>query len=223
MEESYEQKSAQIRNLANAPAEKVVNHLTQLHNVLDSSSPNLAPHVYAAANNAIQYLNQQLPPSPETFIQGNQKPMVSKAQETDWLETYDVVNDPKRIFGHINDGTLTSNHLQAVQSVYPDIYKQISVEIMEELGKRKDEADHLPYPRRLMVSKFLNQPLDGTMTFSAIQAIMNANSTATSSQNQAPKKARSQRATSVELKQANKVADLYKTTDQARQSEKVES
>jgi hypothetical protein len=209
--DDYDELSLKVKELGALPANALVDHFSLSHEDVDKTAPDIAPHLYATAANALNYLYSKLPPSAETFLQGPQSPQVSSVQKKEWMETYQLVNEPTSIFKNVDSSTLTSKQIQTLQSIYPDVYQQIATEMLEQLGGHKEESKQLDYSRRLTVSKFLGLPLDGTMTASSFEAIMRANSGATSQQ--APKAA--------EFKAINESDQLDRTQDQARQIKKL--
>lgn len=219
-DEGYAEKAGQIRQLASMPTDQFAEHLSNLHNTLDSVAPNIAPHVFAAASNAVHFLNSKLPNGGNELPQ-DQVPEPSQAQKTAWMDLHNTVNSPLSVLDHVNNGTLNSHHLEAMQSVYPDIHKEIIQKTMEHLGNLKNKGVQLPYAQRQSISKFIGQPLDSTMTQQSMQTIIQSASQNTGPAAQANQMAKgSKKASGPELTQIDKVTKLYQTPSQARQTEK---
>ena len=214
----FEDRSSEIKKLASASPQEFVEYLTELHRGFDDAAPNIAPHIYATANNAVQFLSSNLPKDPTGSIH-DMPNRVSKDQQEAWLDLYKVVNDPVSILEKVKDTTVTTQEIQALQSVYPDIHREMSSKILEELGKRNGAP--VSYAKRLAISKFLGSPIDSTITPLSFQAIMTSSAIPVS-QN-VPRGTRSGKATAAQLKANKAVTDLYKTPDQAREVEKNKS
>ena len=213
----YQTKSNQIRQLAALPPEKLADHLSNLHNALDGIAPEIAPHVYSTAGNAISFLNNKLPFAGNELPQDS-LPEPSRAQKEAWLNLHDAISDPIGILDHVNKGTLTSHHLEALHNVYPDLHQEMSQKIVEKLGDLNLKNRKIPYSKRISLTKFLGVPIDSTLTPESMQAIIKSASPNTgpaAQEVQKPKKA-----SGTELGQIQKVTDLYKTPDQARETPK---
>jgi hypothetical protein len=69
------------------------------------------------------------------------------------------------VLQHIKDGSLTTKDMNTLMNVHPDMYKQLQSQIQTAM---LDAKAPVPYKQRLSMSLFLGQPLDSTMTQSAI-------------------------------------------------------
>jgi hypothetical protein len=213
--DDFEQKAGNIRQLASMPPDQLTDHLSAVHPHIDQVAPNVAPHVFSAATNAIQFLNSKLPNSGNELLQ-DKIPEVSQAQKTAWLNLHKTVSDPTSVFDHINNGTLNSHHLEALQSVYPDLHQEMIQKSMEHLGIMKTKGEQLPYQKRVSISKFIGQPLDSTMTPDSFQAILrSAGPNSGPAAQGGPKKA-----TGVTLNAIQKANKIYETPEQSDQLEK---
>jgi hypothetical protein len=205
----YAEKSGAIRQLAGMPAGELVDHLSETHNNLSNSAPNLAPHIYSTATNAVQFLNSKLPPG-GNYLPQDSKVLPSQAVKSAWLDLHNVVSDPVSVLEHVNQGTFNSHHLEALTTVYPDLHKEMSARILEEVGK----GEVIPYQKRISVSKFLGLPLDSTLTPQSMQAIISS-----AAPKQVPQAAQGapKKASGVTLNQINKTSKIYPTNVQERQ------
>lgn len=217
-EDDFSDKAAEIRTLASLPTEKFVEHLSRVHPDIDSVAPNIAPHIFSAATNAVQFLSSKLPGSGNELLQD--KPMEpSQAQKKAWLDLHAIVNNPLSVLERVKDQSLTRHHLEALQSVYPDLHQEMVAKMQQQLGQMKLSGQILPYQKRVALSKFMGTPLDSTMTPAHMQGIIQSASMNTGPEAQTrqlgPKKA-----SGVELKQINQVNKLYQTPLQALQANK---
>lgn len=211
MANDYGSKSTQIRQLAVLPPDQLVDHLNNAHPNISTAAPNIAPHVFSAATNAIQFLNSTLPSHGNELPQ-DQAPGPSTQQKNAWLDLHKTVSDPVSVLDHVKNGTLNSHHMEALTSVYPDLHQEMVSKMSPHLGDKQ-----LPYSRRMAISKFIGQPLDSTMTPESFQAILSSSASQTQSGQPAPKKA-----SGVELNQLNKVNQLYQTPLQSREAPQKE-
>jgi hypothetical protein len=213
-DQDYLEKSGNIRQLASMPADQLIDHMTSIHPNISHTAPNIAPHIFSSASNAVQFLNNKLP-NQGNELPGDQDAKPSIAQRNAWLDLHEAVNNPISVLDHVNQGTLNSHHLEALQTVYPDLYQEMSQKILENLGESKSKDQSLPYQKRLSISKFIGQPVDSTMTPESMLTILNSAGPNQGPNAQAQKSPK--RASGTELKQINKVNDLYQTPEQTRQ------
>ena len=220
MEQEYLEKSGQIRQLAAMPLEEFAGHLSGLHNTLDDAAPNVSPHIYATANNAVQYLNSKLPQVGQNLLQDKNN-IPSQTQRNNWLDLHGIVSDPTKILDGINSGTVTNSHIEAIKSVYPDLHQEMSMKLLEGLGKAKNENKTLPYKKRIAISKFLGTPVDSTLSQQNMQSIiLSASNNPGRQPPQAKAGGEKKSKGSGWLAEADKVTKLYETPDQAREIEK---
>ena len=208
----YKDKSDQIRQLSSLPPDQFMSQLVSQHPNVQEGAPNIAPHFHAAANNAVQFLNSKLPSAGNELLQDRHRG-ASTAHKRSWLDMHNTVSDPLSVLDKVENGTVNSNHLQALQSVYPDLHQEMIGKMKEHLGQFKLDGKQLPYKKRLAISKFIGEPLDSTMTPQSAQAIIAAAgaNTGPAAQANANKKA-----TEAQLNQINKTNNIYATPDQKK-------
>jgi len=152
----FDRKSENIQKLANLPPDKLVDHLAETHQKLNESAPGIAPHVNNVAVNGINFLNGQLP-KPATEFPGDENLKPSKTQQDQWLDHYDMVNNPMSVLDHVKNGTLNSQHMEALSAVHPDLLHEMQQRVMEQAQPK--QMKHLEYSTKIAVSKFLGTPL----------------------------------------------------------------
>lgn len=212
----YDKKVSDIRHLASLPGEALVDHLDESHSQLGGIAPNILPHIHLAANRALQFLNSKLPSA------GNELPMdtdikPASAQKRAWLDIHDTINDPLKVLDKIKNNTLNRHHIEALQTVYPDLHQEIIQKMQEQIGELKSKGQQIPKKQRLSISMFMGQPLDSIQTSMAMQSILKANNGA-QSQNQPQGKQR--KASAVELREIDQSNAMYATSLQNRQINK---
>lgn len=220
-EDNYANKANEIRNLAAMPADQLSDHLAETHKGLDEIAPNLAPHVHATGVRAIQFLNSKLPHAGNELIQDQHLPP-SPAEKHAWLQLHQAVDDPVSVLDHVEKGTLTRHHVEALQSVYPELHQEMIGKMQEHLGTLKSKGQTLPSAKRNAISKFIGQPLDSTQTWQNMQAIIQSAGANTGPAAQASGKGPN-KASGPELTQINKVNSLDQTASQARQASNQKS
>jgi hypothetical protein len=63
-------------------------------------------------------------------------------------------------------GVVTKEEAEALRVVYPQMYKQVQVELIDRASKATKQ---IPYAKRVQASMFLGKPVDPTMTQSFVR------------------------------------------------------
>ncbi len=167
MQNEYQKKSNKVLELAALPPEQLVNTLSKHNSDLSQVAPNLAPAIHAVAVKGINFLHSKLPKPNQEFLGDDQwKP--SKSQQAQWLHYHEAVNNPISILSHIKEGTLSNNHLEALNTVHPELMNEMKQKVMEQMNPKAMKK--LNYSSKISLSKFLGQPLTGSLIPQVIQA-----------------------------------------------------
>lgn len=169
---TYEEKTARIRELATNP-DALVSHLSENTEGIQEAAPSITQGLHSAMSNGVAFLNSKIPQA------SDQMPMAhdyqpSHGQKTQFGRYFDAVNDPISLLDHVKKGTLSAEHLEAAQSVHPQLLDEMRKKVIEHMDPGSDK--NLSYPVKMSLAKFLGQPLDGTMTPQSIlsnQAALN--------------------------------------------------
>jgi hypothetical protein len=136
-----------------------------------------------------------------------------KMKEAQYNRQLGIAQNPMLIMHHAKQGTLQPQDLKTLHTIYPSLGQSMTSKAGEALIDAKNKGTPIPYKTKQGLSRLLGQPLDTTMDPMAMQAIMRANMPSQPAQTQKqPKKA-----SGTELKQVDKVTDLYATQSQQRQ------
>ena len=112
----------------------------------------------------VNFLHSKLPKDPSANLQLvlPEKPYTpNPAELAKFMRYSEIVNEPLKIFGHLINGTLTSEHREAIVSVYPEFFQNIQGEIFK--GLANGEPD-MTLPQKIQLSILLGKPVDPTMT-----------------------------------------------------------
>lgn len=101
-------------------------------------------------------LDSQIPPSTTSIANYNRQ-----------LEN---AEQPLMLLKRIKDGSLTSKDLLTVQTIYPDLYKTMAMQIMDNMAAHLAKGNPVAYQTRIGLSKFAVQPLDSTLSPMSIMA-----------------------------------------------------
>lgn len=140
----------------------ITNPISQL------GAPTIAASYAQKMANANQYLAAQVPKLDETKGVGFAPEIKKKNSDHEinaFLNKVEVVDNPFSVMDHLQNGTLNTNHVQALAAVYPKIYEGIKGRIIK---AATDKNRALPYATRLKLSMLMGAPLDKSVTGKSI-------------------------------------------------------
>lgn len=158
---------------------KLDKHLKQLQvnqaplmNVGGKSNYYLADHAASmsqVAATAVNYLNALRPKTqPQNPLDTPIK--VTAAQKSEFDRALSIAQQPLTVLDKINKGTITPQDIKHIQTIYPNLYMDMSKKLNIEMIEAVHKGMTIPYKTRLGLSMFLAQPLDATMTPQGITA-----------------------------------------------------
>lgn len=177
---------------------------------------------HAAANGAltaaaVDYFKQLKPMKTQMAPLDAITPL-DKMAEAKYNRQLGIAENPMLVLKHAKDGTLQSQDLTTIKTLYPGLAKSIADKMTEALIDSKTKGTSLNYKQKQGLSQLMGQPLDSTMTSTSAQAIIQANSPKHAPPT--PGKGGNQKATKTAVETSEKVNKLYQTTLQARQINK---
>lgn len=160
---SPEERAEHVTQLAQNP-QMMLERLNQTTDGLHEHAPQTAQAATVAQSRAVAFLASKAPPANKPGPLAD-KPEMNQAQKWQFNRYYDAVDKPTIILEHARTGQLTPLDVEAVKTVYPELYGQMQKTAMEQLATLKTP---LPYKNRFMLSMLLGQDLDGTGTQAVI-------------------------------------------------------
>ena len=153
--------------------EKVMGSQDSLMASIEQAMPNMQGNdkiqgaVMQTLARGISFLHTKLPVNP---LAGMELTMPDKpytpnpAEISKFMRYEEIVNEPLKSFGHLINGTFTSEHRETLVSVYPELYKEMQEKILEGLSQGKP---NMSLPQKIQLSIFMGKPVDPTMTYLA--------------------------------------------------------
>jgi hypothetical protein len=136
-------------------------HLSEVSSVLQRGAPTVEQTYREHTANKLAYIQANMPKDTQLPNQPFVPDTVRKSSDIakrKFADKMEIVNDPSRIMEHVKYGTLTGDHIDALNSVYPEYAAQIKQEVMK-FGLTP-EGKKMPYQMRLSASMLTGQPLD---------------------------------------------------------------
>ena len=176
--------SAQIAEslISHEKPEKLISKVYEVANnpnvFIDKMSQNTAdfeqlmPETYQAmqttALNAARYLATNAPPV-EPDMPLDDMPTPSKSELNLFAEKLSLIKDPVSVLDEISFNTLTPERVEALKGIYPALYQQMQIQLIESLADAKAKKKPISYLTKNMLSLFLGQDLDSAITPQSVQ------------------------------------------------------
>lgn len=123
-------------------------------------APQLAAAQAAKIATAGEFLLSKLPRhgAPSLYKEDRDKPPeVSTAERDEFLRYWKAVNDPLSVVEDVADGRLSTEGVETLRAVYPEIYGQLQNHVLDELATSETKP---PYKVRLLLGQLLDLPTD---------------------------------------------------------------
>ncbi len=163
----YDEKKKQILSFANNPVD-LHTKLTNATNPLYKTAPNVTGALQKSMINATMFLASKLPHKDfqGPFMKETEPTPVELAHFNRYLS---VVNDPMSVLHQIKNRTLSNESLETLKSVYPKLYQKMQTHFLDQISSMKDPSI-LPYKTKMILSKFMGEPLHPSQSFKNIQS-----------------------------------------------------
>lgn len=159
-QKKFDKISTQIKELAGNP-EKLMDQLQTSTKSLYDIAPTIATSLTTTMARANSFLATKLPaqdpPSP-----GMPAYKPSQGELAKFNRYYQAVEKPLSVLDQVKTGTLTTESLEALQTVHPKLYNAMKSEMLDQFFGSKKAAE-IPYSNRLMMSMFLGQDLTNSL------------------------------------------------------------
>lgn len=141
--------------------------------ITGGGAPNIGNAFNQKTSNAFNYLYGQLPkpPAPPSPFAPSIVYKPSDQEISNFMQKLQVVNNPLSVLDELKYGTLTKNHIDALQAVYPKMQGLIQQKVMKHVMDGK--AKPMPYQNRLKLSMLMGAPMDSSMTPQAMAFYQN--------------------------------------------------
>jgi hypothetical protein len=109
---------------------------------------------------AVNFLNSKMP-KPAVVNGMFKREHTPSSMELAKFERYvQIVEQPLTALDELKNGTLTREHVEALQAVYPEIYKQMQMAVMDKISAGDTK---LSYAKKLQIGILLNIPADSSL------------------------------------------------------------
>lgn len=147
--QQYAQRAARIVDWRRDPelvARQVAEHVSQLN----PHAPKTAQAVSRVATAAALFLAQKLPQTPARDPLFGKSGTPSEAAMSKFLRYARAVENPQGVFEDLAKGRITSEQVEAIQAVYPQVYEELRGGVIRELAQG-DRGASMTYQQRVQL------------------------------------------------------------------------
>jgi hypothetical protein len=203
--------------LSNAERDKLDTHLQQLREhpekmlslggKLGHYMPDHAIAMSSSVSNITNYL-QALKPNTVPKNPLDPKPVISTEAKAEYNRALDIANNPMVVLDKMAKGIMSSKDVIHLRNMYPSLYNRIGSKLTEEVTDRLHKELPITHQQKQMMSLFLGQPMDSTLTTPVLQSIQMGFAAQNNPPQQMPHS----------MKSLDKLPAMYQTPLQARAS-----
>jgi hypothetical protein len=166
----YERRAEQLNRLKSDP-EGIANRVGGALGPNSTAAPKATAVATATALRGIEFLAEKMPPGrtdPYSAQPMLERPRISDAEASKFRRFLAAADDPTIVLDEAAKGTLTREHVEAVKAIYPALYEEMQVQVMESLATSRKK---LSYSRRIQLGILLDIPTDKTLSPDFVSAI----------------------------------------------------
>lgn len=94
----------------------------------------------------------------------------NKSHNKSYDRALTIADKPLSILKHIQNGTITPEHVKHMTQMWPEVHNQVTKEMIKKMTEFQMKGERPPYHVRQGLSMFMGQNLDSNMTPASIQA-----------------------------------------------------
>jgi hypothetical protein len=135
------------------------------------AAPNATKFAQVTLAKAVSFLYEKMPKDMKagTDILGDRKFEPSSIELSKFKRYVQAVENPYSVMEDIEQGTVTREHIEALRTVYPAIYRQIQDKTMEFVA----EQPTLPYNKKVQLGILLAVPTDASLAPQSVVSLQN--------------------------------------------------
>lgn len=159
--ESYASAKKEIEDIDGNP-EMQIEQFAKKNGDFFDSAPGTASMLSGKVSNAVAFLSQKMPRRPVVSPYSTLEP--STREKEKFLRYYRAVQNPKEVLEQIKSGYANPEGVETLKKVYPEIYRNLSEEIMSRMNEKS-----ISYQDRVNLQKLLGIQANYKKSFSPQQ------------------------------------------------------
>lgn len=132
--------------------------------VLQSAAPETASHIQQSLVKSVMFLQNKMPKSGYNSQQivGQKEYQPSDVELSKFERYMQIIDAPATAIDELERGTLTSEHVEVLRSIYPSIYQAMRNEVIRQ-AQDSEESAKLSYSKRLQMGLLFDVPTDESL------------------------------------------------------------
>jgi len=159
--EKFEKTVEKLKTLTDVP-DAMLDQLDAATKETFEHAPKITQGLQLAAIRATSFLASKVPQPPDKGIL-DQPYQPSQAQIITFMRYADAVENPLIALKQLEENAVNGETLETLKTVYPSLYGDMKSQIVASMADKMASGKiDLPYQRRVVLSKFLEMPLDSS-------------------------------------------------------------
>lgn len=139
--------------------QKLIELLAKRTAVVAQADPEVALDMQQTLQRAIAFIDKKLPRSAVRSGAFMRPYRPSDMELSKFARYMQIIEAPLTVLQELENGTITREHVEALQQVYPALYNEIRVKTLENI----QESPNMSYSRKIQLGILLNIPADSSL------------------------------------------------------------
>lgn len=158
--EKYQETIKKLKNLTDAP-EALLDTVDSMTSETFEAAPKISQAIQMASVRGVAFLLQKMPqPIGQNLLDTPYEP--SQAEMLAFGRYVSAVDKPTIVLDQLANNYVPKETLQVMKEVYPAFYANVKSKVLENLLDQVEKKAFIPYQKRIVLSNFLEMPLDST-------------------------------------------------------------
>lgn len=158
--DKYKKYVEKLKNLTDVP-DYLLDNLENATNETFEIAPKFTQAIQMATVRGISFLLQKMPqPIDQNILDAPYEP--SQAEMLTFGRYVDVVENPSVVLKQLEENYVPKESLETLREVYPAFYAELKTQILNNIAEQVEKKGVIPYQRRIVLSRFLEMPLDSS-------------------------------------------------------------
>jgi hypothetical protein len=158
--EKYKKYVEKLKNLTDVP-DHLLDSLENATNETFEIAPKFTQAIQMATVRGISFLLQKMPqPIDQSILDAPYEP--SQAEMLTFGRYVDVVENPTVVLKQLEENYVPKESLETLREVYPAFYGELKTQLLNNIAEQVEKKGVIPYQRRIVLSRFLEMPLDSS-------------------------------------------------------------
>lgn len=158
--DKYKKYVEKLKNLTDVP-DYLLDSLESSTSETFEIAPKFTQALQMATVRGISFLLQKMPKTiDQNILDTPYEP--SQAEMLTFGRYVDVVENPTVVLGQLEQNYVPKESLETLREVYPAFYTELKTQLLNNIAEQVEKKAVIPYQRRIVLSRFLEVPLDSS-------------------------------------------------------------